>query len=127
MPLTGLKVLEIGTLIAAPFAARLLADFGAEIIKIESPGEGDPLRRWRMMRDDTSVWWYGQARNKKSVTLNLKHPQGQALAKRLAQDADVVIENFRPGTLEKWGLGWDALAAVNPRLVMLRISGYGQT
>ncbi len=126
-PLAGLKVLELGTLIAGPFAARLLAEFGAEVIKIESPEGGDPLRTWRHMHQGTSLWWYVQARNKKSVTVNLKHPDGQEVVRRLARQADILIENFRPRVLEKLGLGWDRLSADNPRLVMVRLSGFGQT
>jgi crotonobetainyl-CoA:carnitine CoA-transferase CaiB-like acyl-CoA transferase len=126
-PLEGIRVIEIGTLIAAPFAARLLAEFGAEVIKIEPPRTGDPLRKWRKMHDGTSLWWYLQSRNKKSVCLNLKSPEGIGIVKRLAQQADVVIENMRPGALEKLGLGWDVLHALNPKLTMVRISGYGQT
>jgi crotonobetainyl-CoA:carnitine CoA-transferase CaiB-like acyl-CoA transferase len=126
-PLTGIRVLEIGTLIAAPFAARIFADFGAEVIKIETPAGGDPLRRWRKMYDGASLWWYLQSRNKKSVALDLRTPEGVEIIKRLAASADVVIENFRPGALEKLGLGWDVLNATNPNLIMVRISGYGQT
>ena len=126
-PLAGLRVLELGTLIAGPFCTRILAEFGAEVIKIEAPGEGDPLRKWRKMYGETSLWWYVQARNKKSVTANLKHPAGLALVKRLLGKADILIENFRPGVLEKLGLGWDVLHALNPGLVMVRLSGFGQT
>jgi formyl-CoA transferase len=126
-PLSGLKVLEMGTLIAGPFAAKTLADFGAEVIKIEAPKMGDPLRSWRTPEGTTSVWWHVQARNKKSVAIDLRQPEGQDLVRRLALEADVVIENFRPGTLEKWGLDYDTLSARNPKLIMLRISGYGQT
>jgi crotonobetainyl-CoA:carnitine CoA-transferase CaiB-like acyl-CoA transferase len=126
-PLTGIRVLEIGALIAAPFAARIFAEFGAEVIKVEPPVGGDPLRRWRKMHGDASLWWYLQARNKKSVAIDLKTPEGVEIVKRLAATADVVIENFRPGGLEKLGLGWDVLSALNPDLVMVRISGYGQT
>jgi crotonobetainyl-CoA:carnitine CoA-transferase CaiB-like acyl-CoA transferase len=125
--LNGLKVLEMGQLIAGPFAAKTLADFGADVIKIEPEGAGDPLRKWRLLRDGTSVWWEVQSRGKRSVTLDLRSPEGQETARALAAEADVLIENFRPGTLEGWGLGWDALHALNPRLVMVRISGYGQT
>ncbi len=124
--LAGIKVLELGQLIAGPFAAKTLADFGAEIIKIEAPGEGDPLRKWRMLYEGTSVWWQAQSRNKESVCLDLRVPEGQAIARSLALEADVLVENFRPGTLEKWGLGWEELHRLNPRLIMLRISGYGQ-
>jgi formyl-CoA transferase len=125
-PLTGVKVLELGTLIAGPLCARMLADFGAEVIKIEAPEGGDQLRQWRKMHDGTSLWWYVQARNKKSVTLNLRAPEGQEIVRRLACDADIVVENFRPGALEKWNIGWPQLSAVNPRLVMVRLSGFGQ-
>ncbi len=125
--LHGLKVLELGQLIAGPFAAKTLADFGADVIKIEPPDGGDPLRGWRLLRAGTSVWWEVQSRNKRSVALDLRSARGQAAVRALAQDADVLIENFKPGTLEGWGLGWDALHALNPRLIMLRISGYGQT
>lgn len=125
--LAGLRVIEMGTLIAGPFAARLLAEFGAEVIKIESPEGGDPLRSWRKLHQGTSLWWFLQARNKKSVTVNLKSEAGQGIVRELAATADVLIENFRPGTLEKWGLGWEALSGLNPRLVMVRISGFGQT
>jgi formyl-CoA transferase len=126
-PLAGLKVLELGQLIAGPFAAKTLADFGADIIKIETPGAGDPLRKWRLLKDGTSVWWQVQSRNKRSVALDLKSPEAQAIVRQLALDADVLIENFRPGAMEGWGLGPDELLALNPRLIMLRISGYGQT
>ncbi|WP_248323220.1 CaiB/BaiF CoA-transferase family protein [Caballeronia sp. Sq4a] len=126
-PLTGIRVIEIGTLIAAPFAARMLAEFGAEVIKIEAPNGGDPLRKWRKLHEGTSLWWYLQSRNKKSVCVNLKSPDGADVIKRLAADADIVIENMRPGALEKLGLGWDVLHAINPKLTMVRISGYGQT
>ncbi|MGE0800130.1 MAG: CaiB/BaiF CoA transferase family protein [Lautropia sp.] len=126
-PLQGVKVVELGQLIAGPFAAKTLADFGADVIKVEPAGGGDPLRQWRLVRDGTSVWWHVQSRNKRSVTLDLRSEQGQAAVRALAAEADVLIENFKPGTLEGWGLGWDALHALNPRLIMLRISGYGQT
>src|SRR5207237_1870565 len=126
-PLAGIKVLELGQLIAGPFAGKILAEFGAEVIKIEPPGGGDPLRQWRLLHDGTSLWWYVQARNKKSVTANLRSAEGQEIVRRLAREADIVVENFRPGTLEKWGLGYDALAAANPGLIMLRLSGFGQT
>jgi formyl-CoA transferase len=134
-PLAGLKVLELGQLIAGPFAAKTLADFGAEVIKIEPPPDpkrpqgsgGDPLRQWRLLKDGTSVWWQIQSRNKRSIALNLKEPDAQDIVRRLAQSADVLIENFRPGALEGWGLGPDRLLELNPRLIMLRISGYGQT
>ena len=130
-PLAGIKVVEFGTLIAGPFCSRILAEFGAEVIKIEAPGEGDPLRKWRKLYPtgdgETSLWWFVQARNKQSVTLNLKHPDGIAIAQKLVAQADIVIENFRPGVMEKLGLGWEALSAINPGLVMVRLSGFGQT
>ena len=125
--LSGLKVLELGQLIAGPFAAKTLADFGAEVIKIEPPDSGDPLRKWRMLKDGTSVWWQVQSRNKRSLALDLRTPEGQDLVRKLASEADVLIENFRPGALEGWGLSPEALMASNPRLIVLRISGYGQT
>jgi formyl-CoA transferase len=125
-PLEGVKVLELGQLIAGPFAGKFFADFGAEVIKIEPPG-GDPLRTWRKLHRGTSLWWYVQNRNKKSVTADLRLPEGQEVVRRIAKDSDVVIENFRPGTLEKWGLGYERLAADNPGLVMLRLSGFGQS
>lgn len=126
-PLAGLKVIELGTLIAGPFASRICAEFGAEVIKIESPDGGDPLRKWRKLYEGTSLWWFVQARNKQSLTLNLKHPEAQDILKRLVAEADIVIENFRPGVLEKLGLGWEVLHALNPKLVMVRLSGFGQT
>ena len=126
-PLAGLKVIELGTLIAGPFAARLMGEFGAEVIKIEAPDGGDPLRKWRRLYEGTSLWWYLQSRNKQSVTVNLKHPDGVAIVRELVAGADIVVENFRPGVLEKLGLGWDTLSALNPGLVMLRLSGFGQT
>ena len=126
-PLAGLKVVELGQLIAGPFAAKTLADFGAEVIKIEPPGSGDPLRKWRLIKDGTSVWWQVQSRNKQSLALDLRQPQAQAIVRELAREADVLIENFRPGAMEGWGLGPDDLQALNPKLIMLRISGYGQT
>ena len=126
-PLAGLKVVEMGTLIAGPYCARLLAEFGAEVVKVETPGEGDPLRKWRKLHEGNSLWWYAQARNKKSVAINLRDPEGQEIVRGLAKGADIVVENFRPGTLEKWGLGYDALSKDNPGLVMVRISGFGQT
>jgi len=126
-PLAGLKVIELGTLIAGPFAARICAEFGAEVIKVESPNGGDPLRKWRKLYEGTSLWWFVQARNKQSLTLNLKDPDAIDVLKQLLGDADILIENFRPGTLEKLGLGWDTLHALNPGLVMVRLSGFGQT
>jgi len=125
--LSGIKVIELGQLIAGPFAAKTLADFGADVIKIEPPGDGDPLRKWRLLHNGTSVWWQVQSRNKKSVALDLRHEEGRAIVRRLIDDADVLIENFKPGTLEKWGMGYDALSSINPGLIMLRVSGYGQT
>jgi formyl-CoA transferase len=127
MPLTGVKVLELGSLIAGPYASALLAQFGAEVIKIEPPKDGDPLRKWRKLHKDTSLWWYVQSRNKKSVTLDLKREEAHDIVRQLAAEVDIVIENFRPGTLEKWGLGWEQLSALNPKLIMVRISGYGQS
>ena len=126
-PLAGLKVLELGQLIAGPFAAKTLADFGADVIKIEPPETGDPLRKWRLLKDGTSVWWQVQSRNKRSLALDLKQPEAQAIVYKLAIESDVLIENFRPGAMEGWGLGPDVLQKLNPRLIMLRISGYGQT
>lgn len=126
-PLAGIKVIELGTLIAGPFCARMLAEFGAEVVKIEAPEGGDQLRQWRKMYDGTSLWWYVQARNKKSVTVNLRVPEGQEIVRELARDADIVVENFRPGQLEKWNIGWEQLSAINPKLIMVRLSGYGQT
>nr|WP_251551670.1 CaiB/BaiF CoA-transferase family protein [Neobacillus muris] len=125
-PLTGLKVLELGQLIAGPSAGRLFAEFGAEVIKVENPANGDPIRKWRVVENGTSLWWYVQARNKKSITLDLKQEEGQDIIKKLALEVDIVIENFRPGTLEKWGIGYEQLKEINPGLIMVRISGYGQ-
>ena len=125
--LQGLKVLELGQLIAGPFAGKTLADFGADVIKIEPTDGGDPLRSWRLMREGTSVWWEVQSRNKRSVALDLRQTEAQEAVRKLAAEADVLIENFKPGTLEAWGLGWEVLHALNPRLIMLRISGFGQT
>jgi formyl-CoA transferase len=125
-PLAGLKVLELGQLIAGPFAGKTLGDFGAEVIKVEPPGTGDPLRQWRMLHEGTSVWWQVQSRNKQSVVLDLRTDEGRAEVRRLIDEADVLIENFKPGTLEKWGMAYETLAATNPGLIMLRISGYGQ-
>src|SRR2546426_1623175 len=126
-PLAGLRVLELGTLIAGPFCAKTLADFGAEVIKVEPPGDGDPLRRWRRMRNGVSLWWHVQSRNKKSITVDMRQAEGQAIVRRLARDCQIVIENFRPGALEKWNLGWEELSRENPGLVLVRISGYGQS
>jgi formyl-CoA transferase len=125
--LEGLKVVEMGQLIAGPFAGKTLAEFGADVIKIEPPGTGDPLRNWRLIKDGTSVWWQVQSRNKRSLALDLRSAEGQEIVKKLIAEADVLIENFRPGTLEGWGLSYEALSQLNPGLVMLRISGYGQT
>jgi formyl-CoA transferase len=122
-----LKVLEMGQLIAGPFAAKTLADFGADVIKIEPPGAGDPLRKWRLLKDGTSVWWQVQSRNKRSLALDLKDPEAQEIVRRLSTESDVLIENFRPQALEDWGLAPEVLLAANPRLVILRVSGYGQT
>jgi len=127
LPLAGVRVLEMGTLIAGPFAAKILGEFGADVIKIEQSKTGDPLRKWRKLHNGTSLWWQIQSRNKKSVSIDLKSEEGQELVRQLARKCDVIVENFRPGTLEKWGLGWDELSAINPRMIMLRISGYGQT
>ncbi|GGI54381.1 CaiB/BaiF CoA transferase family protein [Oxalicibacterium solurbis] len=126
-PLAGIKVLELGTLIAGPFCSRMLAEFGADVIKIETPDGGDPLRQWRVLKDGTSLWWSVQSRNKKSLTLNLKDARGQEIARKLALDADIIIENYRPGVLEKWSLGYEQLKAINPATVMVRLSGFGQT
>ena len=125
--LRGVRVIEMGQLIAGPFAGKTLGEFGADVIKIEAPGAGDPLRNWRMIKEGTSVWWQVQSRNKRSIALDLRSVEGQDIARKLIAEADVLIENFRPGTLEGWGMGWDALSKLNPGLVMLRISGYGQT
>ncbi|WP_443115891.1 CaiB/BaiF CoA transferase family protein [Herbaspirillum seropedicae] len=126
-PLAGIKVLELGTLIAGPFCSRMLAEFGADVIKIEAPGNGDPLRQWRVLKDGTSLWWSVQARNKKSITLNMKDERAQEIARKLALEADVIIENYRPGVLEKWKLGYEDLKQLNPATIMVRLSGYGQT
>ncbi len=128
-PLEGLRVLELGALIAGPFATRIMAEFGAEVIKVERPGVGDPLRTWRYVdpRTNTSLWWSLQSRNKKLVTLDIGRPDGLDLARRLAAQCDILVENFKPGTLEKLGLGWDVLHELNPRLILVRVSGYGQT
>ena len=126
-PLEGVRVVELGQLIAGPFAGKFFAEFGADVIKVEPPGKGDPLRQWRGMHGDTSLWWYVQNRNKKSVTLDLRLPEGQEIARRLLRGADIVIENFRPGTMEKWGLGYEVLSRDNPGLIMLSMSGFGQT
>lgn len=125
-PLCGLKVLDIGTMIAGPFCGTLLADFGADVLKVEHPEHGDPMRAWTPMVDGLSLWWKMTARNKRMITLNLSKPDGQAILKDLVRTADIVVENYRPGTLERWGLGYDALEQINPGLVLVRISGYGQ-
>ena len=127
LALCNLRVIELGQLIAGPFAAKTLADFGADVIKIEPPTTGDPLRKWRLLKDGTSVWWQIQSRNKRSIALDLKQAEAQDIVRQLVKDADVLIENFRPGAMEGWGLGPDELLAINPKLIMLRISGYGQT
>jgi formyl-CoA transferase len=126
-PLANLKVIEMGQLIAGPFAAKTLADFGADVIKIEPPKIGDALRKWRLLKDGTSVWWQVQSRNKRSLSLDLRQAEAQEIIKKLLTEADVLIENFRPGTLEGWGLDPNVLLALNPKLIILRISGYGQT
>ncbi|HLQ02744.1 MAG TPA: CaiB/BaiF CoA-transferase family protein [Burkholderiales bacterium] len=126
-PLQGLRVVELGTLIAGPFAGRLLAEAGADVVKIESPGAGDPLRNWRRLHKGTSLWWYAQGRNKRSVAVDLRQSQGQEIVRALGNRADIVIENFRPGQLEKWNLGYEPLAKDNPGLILVRLSGYGQT
>ena len=125
--LAGIKVLELGTLIAGPFCARMLGEFGADVIKVESPGAGDPIRQWRVLKDGTSLWWYVQSRNKQSITLNLKDARGREIARQLALEADIIVENYRPGVLEKWGLGFEDLRAQNPATIMVRLSGFGQT
>ncbi|GLW33180.1 CaiB/BaiF CoA transferase family protein [Actinoplanes regularis] len=127
-PLADLRVLETGTLLAGPFCGQLLGDFGAEVIKLEDPGRGDPMRQWgREKPHGQSLWWPVVARNKKSVTCNLRSPEGQELARRLVAHADVLLENFRPGTLERWGLSYEELSKINPRLILVRVTGYGQT
>jgi len=126
-PLEGIRVLELGNIVAAPFAGKLFSEFGAEVIKVEEPTNGDPLRNWRVMYKNTSVWWHVQSRNKKSITVNLREAEGQEIIKNLTKNADVVLENFKPGTLERWGLGYETLKKVNPSIVLTRISGYGQT
>ncbi len=127
MALQGVKVVEMGQLIAGPFCGKTLGEFGADVVKIEATGTGDPLRNWRLLQDGTSVWWQVQSRNKKSVALDLRQKEAQAIARQLIAEADVLVENFRPGTLEGWGMSPEELHAINPGLVMLRISGYGQT
>ena len=125
--LAGIKVLELGTLIAGPFCARMLGEFGADVIKVEAPDGGDPIRQWRILKDGTSLWWSVQSRNKKSITLNLKDARGRAIAKQLALEADIIIENYRPGVLEKWGIGYEQLKSEKPSVIMVRLSGFGQT
>ncbi|MGB6113556.1 MAG: CoA transferase, partial [Comamonas sp.] len=127
LPLAGVRVVEMGQLIAGPFCAKTLGDFGAEVVKIEAPGTGDPLRGWRLIKEGTSVWWQVQSRNKKSVALDLRQAEAQEIARRLIAEADVLVENFRPGMLEAWGMAPEVLQAAHPGLVILRISGYGQT
>jgi len=126
-PMAGIRILDLGTMAAGPVAATLLADYGADVIKIEQPGHGDALRHIGPMVEGESLWWNVEGRNKRSVTLDLHHPEGQRVLKEMVKSADVLVENFRPGTLEKWNLGWKDLQQVNPRLVMLSVSGYGQT
>ncbi len=125
-PLNGLRVLELGHFIAAPFCTRILGDLGAEIIKVESPGKGDPVRSWGKMVNGKSLWWSVHGRNKKSVTLNMKTPKGLDVAKQLIASCDAVVENFRPGQLDRWGIGADAIADINPHCVLVHISGYCQ-
>jgi formyl-CoA transferase len=125
--LAGIRVIELGQLIAGPFCGKTLGDFGADVIKVEPPGLGDPLRKWRVLKEGTSLWWQVQSRNKRSISLDLRQPEGQEIVRKLVAEADVLIENFKPGALEAWGLGWEALSAVNPGLIMVRISGFGQS
>lgn len=127
LPLEGIRVLELGTLLAGPFTGRLLGDFGAEIIKIEAPDKADPMRQWGKQKDNVGLWWPIQSRNKKSITLNLREVEGQAIFKELVAKSDIIVENFRPGTLEKWGLSYESLEEINPKIIMARTSGYGQT
>lgn len=126
-PLKGLRVLEMGQVIAGPFCGALLAGFGADVIKIEKPNTGDPLRVWRKLYKGSSLWWLSMGRNKKSITLDMTRPEGQAVAKRLAEKVDILVENFKPGTMEKWGMGFEDLRSANPGLIMVRVSGWGQT
>ena len=127
-PLTDLRVIEMGQLLAGPFCGQLMADFGAEVIKVEQPGSGDPMRQWgREKPHGKSLWWPVIARNKKSVEINAREPEGQEMIRELVRDADILLENFRPGTMEKWGLGYEELSKINPRLIMIRVSGYGQS
>ncbi|MDN4524208.1 CaiB/BaiF CoA transferase family protein [Fictibacillus fluitans] len=127
LPLQDLRVLELGTLIAGPFTGRLLGDFGAELIKVEPPGKSDPMRNWGNSKEGTGLWWPVQSRNKKSITLNLREEEGQKILKELVKKTDIIIENFRPGTMEKWNLSYEELSEINPKLIMVRTSGYGQT
>ena len=129
LPLSGVRILDVATFIAAPYAASILGEFGADVIKVEQPGSGDPFRHFGTPsgREDSTLAWLSEARNKRSLTLSLSHPDGADIFRRLVKKADVVCENFRPGTMEKWGLGWEELRLINPALVMLRVSGYGQT
>ena len=127
LPLSGIRVLDLTNVLAGPYCSMVLGDMGAEVIKIEPPGSGDPLRKWRMLKDGTSVWWQAQSRNKRSLALDLRTPEGQVLVNQLANEADILIENFRPGALEGWGLSPERLIEENPKLIVLRISGYGQT
>jgi succinyl-CoA---D-citramalate CoA-transferase len=124
-PLTDIRVIELGQLIAGPFCGQLMADMGADVIKVEPPGKGDPMREWG--RGDYPLWWSVCARNKRCVTANLREPEGQELVRKLISQADMVLENFRPGTLERWGLSYEELSKDNPGLIMIRVSGYGQT
>ena len=126
-PLSGLRVLELGNFIAGPFAGQLLGDYGAEVIKIETPGEGDPMRTWGLTRDGQGLWWPAIARNKRSVAVDLRVEAGRDLVRRLADRVDVVLENFRPGRLDEWGLGYDRLRRSNPGLIVVHVSGFGQT
>lgn len=127
LPLEGIRILELGTLLAGPFTGRLLGDFGAEVIKVEAPDKADPMRQWGQQKDGEGLWWPIQSRNKKSITLNLRAEQGQEVFRELVKHADVIIENFRPGTMEKWGLSYETLSSINPGIIMTRTSGYGQT
>ena len=124
--LKGLRVLELGSLIAGPFAGRLMADFGAEVIKVEPPGKGDPIRNWRLLYEGTSLWWFVQSRNKKSISLDLRKTEAQEIIRELTKEVDIIIENFKPGTMEKWELGYEDLKKINPKIIMVRVSGYGQ-
>ncbi|PLT34461.1 CaiB/BaiF CoA-transferase family protein [Bacillus sp. V5-8f] len=127
LPLEGVRAIELGTLLAGPFSGRLLADFGAEVIKVEPPNIADPMRNWGKAKEGVGLWWPIQSRNKKSITLNLRLEEGQNILKELIKDADILIENFRPGTMEKWNLSYETLAEINPKLIMVRTSGFGQT